>query len=210
MGGSRVCTSPATQASQVLLLFTVPLRSHMVNIVTIEGQRYAVDVGFGSNCSIQPIPLQSGVEFDGVLPVRGKLEHRSLAEHSDPSQRVWVYSAREDANAPWKEMYSFLPVEFFPADFEVMNLRTMTSPRSFFVKTVLAMRMIRDEATGDLTGLLILHKDYVKRRVGEKSETLEELKTEEQRVRALEKYFWIVLSPVEQRAIRDLPTELRG
>jgi arylamine N-acetyltransferase len=182
----------------------------MVNIVTIDGQRYWVDVGFGSGCSIQPIPLQSGVEFDCILPMRGKLEYRSIADHSDPNQRLWVYSSREDANAPWKEMYTFIDVEFFAADFEVMNLSTMTSPRSFFVKAVMAMRMILSEETGKLEGVLILHKDYVKRRLGETTELLEELTSEEQRVRALERYFQIVLKPSEQKAIRGLATELIG
>lgn len=182
----------------------------MVNIVKIDGQRYWVDVGFGSNSSIQPIPLKSGAEFDCILPVRGKLEYRSVAEHSDPDQRLWVFSSREDTNEPWKEMYTFLDVEFFAADFEVMNLSTMTSPKSFFIKSVMAMRMILNEDSGELEGVLILFKDYVKRRIGRNTEVLEELKNEEQRVRALEKYFWISLEPSEQRAIRGLATELTG
>lgn len=180
----------------------------MVNIVTIDGQRYWVDVGFGSGCSIQPIPLQSGVEFYCVPPLRGKLEYRSIAEHTDPSQRLWVFSSQDDSNAPWKETYVFSDVEFFAADFDVMNLSTMTSRRSFFMKTVLAMTMIPNDQTGELEGVLILFKNYVKRRVGDTTEILEELTNEEQRVRALEKYFHISLKPNEQQAIRGLPTEL--
>ena len=182
----------------------------MANIVTIDGQKYWVDVGFGSNCAVQPVPLRSGTTFSNIPPAQGMLEYRSTSRHSDPTQKLWVFSLREDAEAPWKEMYSFIDIEFFPADFEVMNLSTMTSPRSYFVRTVLAARMLLDEEDRSVEGVLTLHKDVVKRRIGRDTETLEELKTEEERVQALAKYFGIALRPDEERAIKGLPTELTG
>jgi arylamine N-acetyltransferase len=181
----------------------------MVNIVTINGQRYLVDVGFGSNGPPLPVPLQHGHEFVGIAPMRGRLEYRSLEEHTDPSQRVWVYSVQENEDAPWKDMYHFLETEFLACDYEVMNLMTMTSPQSFFVQSVMCMRTVLDEQKEEPVGVLILHRDYVKRRMGPMSEIIEQLETEEQRVKTLEKYFGIVLSPAEQRGIQGLASELR-
>lgn len=185
------------------------IRDHMVNIVTINNQRYLVDVGYGSNDPPHPIPLEHGHEFVGVAPMRGRLQYRNLEEHTDPNQRVWVYSAQENESAPWKDMYHFVETEFIPGDFEVMNLRTMTSPQSFFVQSVMCMCTVLDEQQEKAVGLLILHRDYVKRRIGSKSEIIEQLESEEQRVKALERYFGIVLSPEEQRGIRGLASELR-
>ncbi|KAK4097997.1 cysteine proteinase [Parathielavia hyrcaniae] len=183
---------------------------HMVNLVTIQNQRYLVDVGFGSNGPPHPIPLQNGHEYTGISPARGRLQHRHLSDsHSDPHQRVWLLSTQDSPSAPWTERYHFVETEFLPGDFELMNLRTMTTPQSFFVQSVMCLRTILDDRTENVVGVLILHRDYVKRRVGAESEIVEQLESEAQRVGALEKYYDIVLSPEEQRGIWGLASELR-
>ncbi len=181
----------------------------MVNIVSIEGKRYLVDVGYGSNVPPCPIPLEHGVEFDSISPARGKLEYKNISDFTDPHQRVWVFSTQENSQAPWTEQNCFADYEFLPQDFVVMNLSTMTSPTSFFVKTVVATRTILDEEKQRAVGVMILHKNYVKQRLGGKSEILETLETEEQRVKAFDKYFRIVVSAEEQKAIRGLASELK-
>lgn len=116
----------------------------------------------------------------------------------------------------WEEQYSFTEVEFFPEDFEVLNFYIMMRPQSWFVQTVLAYRGILDHETGQLVGELILHKDSVKQQLvlgsnGERSETVVwELRNEEDRVAALERYFFIVLTEKEKRAIRGLASELKA
>ncbi|KAL1840424.1 hypothetical protein VTJ49DRAFT_498 [Mycothermus thermophilus] len=182
---------------------------HMVNLVTISGTKYLVDVGFGSNGATQPVPLRDGYEFTCVAPTRGRLRYQALDDHTDKSQRLWVYATRESPEGEWTDRYAFTEIEFLPGDFEVMNLRTSTSPRSFFVQSVMCMWTVLDESGETPVGLMILHRDYVKRRVGEKTEVVEELKTEEDRVAALEKYFGIKLSVAEQNGIRGLASELR-
>jgi arylamine N-acetyltransferase len=185
-------------------------RDHMVNLVTIEGKRYLVDVGFGSHGPPHPVPLEHDYEFVGVAPMRGRLEYRSLEEHTDPNQRVWLYSVQDVEGAPWRVMYHFGEVEFIAGDFEVMNLTTMSTPQSFFVQSVMCMCTLFDEQKETPVGLLILHRGYVKRRVGARSQIIEQLGSEEQRVKALKKYFGIVLSQEEQNGIRGLASELRG
>lgn len=184
-------------------------RDHMVNIVTIDQKPYLVDVAYGSNSPCRPVLLEPDIEFDGVYPARGKLEYKCLSQHTDPKQRVWVFSSRPDRDGTWKEEYAFVETEFFPGDFEVMNLMTMTAPRSFFVQTVVATRILLNPQDGEPEGILILYKDYVKRRIRDRSEIIAILTTEDQRVRALKDHFFIELKPEEQRAIRGLPSELK-
>ena len=140
----------------------------MLHIVTINNSdRYLVDVGFGGNTPPIPVPLphlssstssKTAVEFTTIHPAKGKLEYRPLVNNptttttttttSSPyadRQNLWIYSHKEtekDGDAEWKEMYAFSELEFFPADFEVMNLQVMTAPQSFFVQTVLCVRTV--------------------------------------------------------------------
>lgn len=186
--------------------------NHMVSLVTIGGQKYLVDVGFGAREPTEPVPLVHGHAFVNVAPRRGRLEFKRLSRQAgavDPAQqRVWVYSARKDEESDWKEMYSFTEAEFFPEDFEVINHFVMTRPQSYFVQTVLAYRPVMDAETGNLVGELILHKDIVKRGETQDDHVLEVLESEEARVNALEKYFDIRLTEKEKRSIQGLPTQL--
>ncbi|TDZ54582.1 Arylamine N-acetyltransferase 1 [Colletotrichum trifolii] len=185
-------------------------RSHMLNLVTIDGQKYMVDVGFGKGAAMIPVPLKKdgAHEFTTIAPLRGKLVHEQLEQHTDPNQRMWVYYSTDSADGPFRQRNCFTEQEFFAEDFEVMNFATMKRPTSFFVKTVLAMRTVLDPETKKAVGTLVLHKDEVKRKIGDQLELLETLKNEAQRVAALEKYFAIKLTPAEQKAIRGMPTEL--
>ena len=214
--------------------------NHMVNLVRVGGRRYLVDVGFGGDGPCCPIPLErrgeGGVVFGGVAPQELRLEWKCLPRHTDPEQRVWVYSHRESRRAEWVEAYCFTEVEFFAEDFAIMNLATMTLRESYFVQTVLAQRFVleeeveeeedlRDQAnrgqgmSGGMenggngqraVGVMILHKNLIKRRIADRVEVLTVLKSEADRAAALKRYFKIDLSEEEQRGIRDLPTELRG
>ncbi|KAL2264575.1 hypothetical protein VTJ83DRAFT_7085 [Remersonia thermophila] len=162
----------------------------MVNLVTIDGEKHLVDVAFGSTGSTQPVPLRDGHEFTCVAPARGRVRYQALDGHTDKSQRLWVYATLESPEAgEWVDRYAFTEIEFLPADYEVMNLRTSTSPRSFFVQNVTCMWTVLDEGGETPVGLVILHRDMVKKRIGEATEIVQQLKTEEDRVGALEKWF---------------------
>lgn len=186
----------------------------MVNLVTIEGKKYLVDVGFGAQEATQPIPLEDGHEVTTIAPTRGRLELKHIGKQvtkDDPAQRLWVWASRKGGNgAEWEDMYSFSEAECFAEDFEALNYFVMTRPQSFFLQTVLAYRPVLDEATGELTGERILHGNVVKEGSSGQDRVLEVLETEEDRVRALEKYFDIRLTERERRGIKGLMTELKG
>lgn len=211
---------------------------HMLNLVRIEGKRYLVDVGFGAEGPCKPIPLdkkEGGIILGGIGPQELRLEWKALKRHTDPQQRVWVYSYREQKKARWQEGYCFSETEFFPSDFEVMNLWVMTKRESLFVKSVIALRFVlsenaesiegsdedrraepharasdvESEGEPKIVGVIILHDNIVKRRIQGEVEVSVVLKSEADRIAALEKYLGIRLSEKEQSCIRDLPSELR-
>lgn len=182
----------------------------MVNLVTIDGQTYLVDVGFGEHGPCRPLPLISGSETVGNGQQGLRLEYTALPQHTDRSQRLWVYSHREDGAAPWVNAYAFAELEFFPGDFAVMNLATMTLRTSFFVQSLFCVKMLLDPETGEPAGTLVLFHNQVKKKVKGETIVLEELASEEQRVAALEKWFGIRLTAAERKGIEELQTELRG
>ncbi|KAK1961325.1 N-acetyltransferase [Colletotrichum sublineola] len=185
--------------------------AHMLNLVTIDGQRYMVDVGFGKGSAVAPVPLRkedSGTEFTTIAPLRGKLVYERLEQNTDPGQRMWVYYSTDSVDGPFRQRNCFTEQEFFPEDFEVMNFAVMSLPTSYFVKNVLCMRTILNPETKKTDGTIVLHKNEVKRKIGDRLEVLETLKNEAERVRAIEKYFDIALTPGEQKAIKGMPQEL--
>ncbi|KAJ4388234.1 hypothetical protein N0V93_008841 [Gnomoniopsis smithogilvyi] len=188
--------------------------SHMVNIVTIAGSNYLVDVGFGAKEPIQPVPLKDGHEFTGLLSITGRLDLKHLEKHStaarsDPSQRLWVYSVRSDALSEWEEMYSFTETEFFPEDFAVMSYYVSTSPHSWFVQEVVAYRMLMDEGKNQLVGEVALHGNVLKTRLQGQNEDVRHLRNEKDRIKSLADEFGISLTEREQRAIVGLASEIK-
>jgi arylamine N-acetyltransferase len=182
--------------------------SHMVNIVIIDDQKYLVDVAFGANGTWKPLPLIPGYETTGTGTQKFRILYTALHDHTDRSQRVWVYSYRESESTAWVDGYAVNDIEFLPDDFEVMNVATMSLPTSFFVQNLLCLKLLLDEET-EPTGWLVLHQDQVKKKQGTTSTLLEQLITEEQRVLALERWFNIRLEESEKKGIRGLASELK-
>ncbi|KAK4643817.1 hypothetical protein QC761_404860 [Podospora bellae-mahoneyi] len=182
---------------------------HMVNIVTIDNQRYLVDVGFGTNGATRPVPLQHGHRFLTVFPTEGMLEYRGIDANTDPNQKLWVYCVRQKEDDPWGEMYCFGELEFIPGDFEVMNMRTSSAPQSFFVQSVMCMKTRLDEGKQDPVGKVILHRDYLKQQNGNEAPITTRLLSEADRVEALKRYFDISLTLEEQQGIKGLASELK-
>lgn len=186
----------------------------MVNIVTIAQSKYLVDVGFGAGEPIQPVPLQHGYEFNGLLSSKGRLEFKHLDRHSaatreDPAQRLWVYSVKSSSKKEWEEMYSFTETEFFSDDFVLMNYFVSTRPDSWFVQEVVAYRMLMDSDNKRLFGEVALHKDVLKIRDEGKEETVTKLNCEEDRTKALAQHFKMRLTEREQRSIIGLVSEIK-
>ncbi|KAL4930767.1 arylamine N-acetyltransferase family protein [Aspergillus undulatus] len=204
---------------------------HMVLILTIEGARYMVDVGFGNNNPTSPLPLKENITTPNTPPTSMRLIREPLPEAVDQSQKFWIYQVNYNNNSNpvnenqnegqnekekeenWHTMYAFSETETLPQDFAMMNFQTSKLPSSWFTQRVVCVQNIFEPSgsdSGELqpVGVYILAERGVKKRVAGRVEVVMRLENEDDRVRALERWFGIVLMDYEVQGIRGLGSEL--
>lgn len=189
---------------------------HEVIIVTINDQKYLVDVGFGSQSAVHPLPLiKEGAGdrvYKSVPGAEVRLVYRPIASNTDSSQSLWVLETRNKTNPAWVGGYCFSELEWLPADFEIINYRTSQDPRSWFTHRLVLLKILLDEETRtEPVGTVILSGNVIERRLGEaKKEVVLEAKTENERIIGLRTWFGVVLLPEEERGIVGMASEIRG
>ncbi|KAF1833720.1 arylamine N-acetyltransferase 1 [Decorospora gaudefroyi] len=183
--------------------------SHMVNLVTLGDTKYHVDVGFGADGPIAPMPLhRSGSYEHHVEPATVRLQWRNIPGNTDPNQRLWVYEYKQNNDSAWEIKYCYSELEFQPQDYEVMNYFTSTSQRTFFTRMVVADRKILGD-DGELVGKMSLAGNGIKWNIrGLKTKEIE-FKSEGERLEALEKYFGIRFGAVERAGIAGMASEIK-
>ncbi|KAI8935106.1 hypothetical protein NX059_007701 [Plenodomus lindquistii] len=183
---------------------------HMVNLVMIGGVKYHVDVGFGADGPVVPMPLHcEGTIQKHISPGSARLDYRNISDCTDPGQRYWVYEYRRNDESEWEDLkYAFTELEFLPQDYAVMSLFTSTSPRTFFTRMVVVERKIMDQS-GELVGKMTISGNNMKRRIG--AEVVEEVnfESEQQRLDALEKHWGIKFGPADREGIRGTGAEIK-
>ena len=182
--------------------------SHMLNIVTIDSQKYLVDVGFGTSGSTQPMLLAEDQIFTNIPTSEGRLVHKHIAPVTDSSQKMWIFEVRNSPESPWTAQYCFPELEFLPQDFNIINYYISQSRESWFTHKLVLTKLLLNEGQKQAVGNVTLFVDGVRQRLYGQSETLMTCKTEEERVKVLEKYFQVNLRPDEIRGIRGLPMEI--
>ncbi|CAG8040095.1 unnamed protein product [Penicillium salamii] len=202
--GGRVSHAAAKGVNNGLYLAI----GHMILIVIIQGEKYMVDVGFGNNCATAPLPLREHATATYIAPSEMRLVKENLVEFTDPSQRVWVFQTRYNPESNWVPQISFSDVEFLPQDFEVMNFSVSQSRTSWFTKTFICTRMLLNLDGTEVKGQCVMTGHEVKRRVRGQTEILETLQSEEDRVKALAKYFDMHLREDEIQGIKGMASEL--
>jgi N-hydroxyarylamine O-acetyltransferase len=110
-------------------------RTHMVLRVSIGGEAWLADVGFGGMGLLEPIPLG-----DGVLSAQGGFTYRLRRD-----RELWVLSARDAAADV--DLYEFTEDPQTAWDVEVANHFTSTHPESIFRKTLTIQRASAEERT---------------------------------------------------------------
>ncbi|EXJ82761.1 hypothetical protein A1O3_06576 [Capronia epimyces CBS 606.96] len=185
---------------------------HEVILVTINNQKYLVDVGFGSQSAVRPLPLIKGSDavYKSVPGAEVRLVYRPIAPNTDSSQFLWVLETRNTTNPAWAGGFCFSELEWLPADFEIINYRTSQDPRSWFThRLVLVKTLVDDETRTKPLGTVILSGNVIERRLGEAAkEVVVEAKTEHERIIALKTWFGIALLPEEERGIAGRATEI--
>jgi N-hydroxyarylamine O-acetyltransferase len=106
-------------------------RTHMAIVVNKDEHEWLVDVGFGGEGPLEPVPMT------GTAVAQGGLEYRVTAE--GPTRILQMRTT-----ADWMDQYAFVPGEVHPVDFEMANWFTSTHPHSPFVRMLTAQRATTD------------------------------------------------------------------
>jgi arylamine N-acetyltransferase len=182
----------------------------MVILATINGKTYHIDVGFANFGTLTPLLLEDGASVNCVPGLIARLSYRSIAEYTT-DQKLWILETKFDDSDEWQLGYCFGTTEFLPQDFQTLNFRTMTDPTSWFTFTVVITRVTLREGKEEAKGTLTMFGDTIQRRVdGGASEVVEVCKSEEQRVKALEKWFGVVLNQEQTEAIKGFVSEIKS
>ncbi|PBP27843.1 arylamine N-acetyltransferase 1, partial [Diplocarpon rosae] len=188
--------------------------THMINLVTFEGKRWLVDVGFVAIGPTTPIELIHGNEVPwGATGDRLRLLFTAIPEFEDPDQRCWVLQHKGHSKREWKDLYCFTETEFIPQDIAVMNFKSTGDVRgSFFNHVAFCGRNIVEE--GRVVGTVNLAGAKCKRKIWREGEWQSEVvgvcESEVDRWEMLESVFGIVLGNEERKGIKGLESELKG
>lgn len=187
--------------------------SHMVNLVNVRGELYMVDVGFGAGGPTHPMPLREGGISMNVAPNENvRLRRDALPEAERRENKLWLLERRVTSDdGPWVAVYCFEDnVCFLPQDFEVMTHFTSTHRTSFFAYRVVASKHLVDPSSETVNGDVVLYEDRVQSTQYGETQVLAELKSEEDRVDALQRYLGITLSDAQRDGIRGMVTEIQS
>ncbi|EME40322.1 hypothetical protein DOTSEDRAFT_56541 [Dothistroma septosporum NZE10] len=197
-------------------------QQHLVNIVTLsDGGRWMIDVGFGGDGAITPIPLVDCTGTERTYLNLGTQENRLVRDwipaqaHRTEGSKLWIYQYRNGPEKDWNAFYAFAEVEAMENDFKVANRFTGSNPESFQTWTVIAVKFLRrekEDGSGDaeIHGKRILFNEVVKENLGGKTRVVKECKTDTERVQALEDWFGLRLTPEEASAIKGWNTAIGG
>lgn len=180
--------------------------SHMVNIVTIQGKRYMVDVGFGTGQATHPLPLVDREPAMNVRPSQQvRLRWDAISEAENKDAKLWIFERQDKADGPWIPTYCFPDnVEYHPADYAVMSYFTSTNLMSFFTYKLIVAKFVLDEAGEEIIGTVVLFGNKAHMRILGEKEELGTFEKEEERVKALEEHFDLRLSEAQQAGIRGM------
>ncbi|MBB6049392.1 arylamine N-acetyltransferase family protein [Armatimonas rosea] len=103
---------------------TLRPRTHLLLRVELEGTVWLVDVGFGSEGLLQPLPL-----VEGQPQTHGDWHYRLLREGT-----TWVLQSI--SNTGWKDLYAFTDELSYGIDVEVASHYTSTHPDTIFKKVL--------------------------------------------------------------------------
>ncbi|MET9294336.1 arylamine N-acetyltransferase [Streptomyces sp. NPDC003077] len=100
--------------------------THQVFVVTVDGERWLFDIGYGARGPRGPVLLADGAELaHPALSTRVRLDHAGGAP-------VWTVSIKEHAvNATeWQDIYRFVDTPARALDLEMAHFYTTASPHS--------------------------------------------------------------------------------
>ncbi|MET9291620.1 arylamine N-acetyltransferase [Streptomyces sp. NPDC003077] len=104
--------------------------THALLKVTLDGEEWITDVGFGGEGLLEPVPLRAGVETRHGGWTFGLVQEERTG--------LWVLRSLHDDG--WFDLYAFGPEVRYPADYQVFNHYISTHPRSPFTGRLVVQR----------------------------------------------------------------------
>ena len=182
---------------------------------------YLVDVGFGGAGPARVIPLIEGIEVKGTSHpeihrlTRGRHPLCSIEpiEGQEDPELEWRLEHRCGTYQPdWRVLYQFSLKESYQGDRLAMAFATAGQPGiGPFWFDIMAVRYLPLEDSDDEDSLsrLIIFKNRVSRRIGDKIEKLAEFGTEIDRIQGLKQYIGITIPEENVANIRGRLAELK-
>ncbi|PWH85596.1 arylamine N-acetyltransferase family protein [Brumimicrobium oceani] len=149
-------------------------RTHQTTLVTIDNKSWIVDLGFGAEAPLIPIPL--------VYNEPISFENQSYRLVND---EVYGYILQSNSKGHWKNLYSFDLNPVFEIDIKLGNHYTSTHPDSFFTNARIAALPIEN-------GMISLYHNKLKKTINGKEE-ITTLKDDSSYLDVLEQEFGIEL-----------------
>ncbi|MFJ5834406.1 arylamine N-acetyltransferase [Streptomyces sp. NPDC093089] len=103
--------------------------THALLVVAVDGEQWLVDVGFGWQGPLEPVPLRDGARVE-----QGGWTFGIGAEDEG------IHVLRSLRPQGWTDLYAFAPQTLYPGDFTVMNHYSSSHPQSRFLGQVVAQR----------------------------------------------------------------------
>jgi len=126
--------------------------------------------------------------------------------------RCWQVETRHGKDKEWQPLYRFVAsAEMLVDDFRAGILDMAMRTEGLHTENVIVLKYITERRGGDgreELGWLRLHQNTVKKCIGDVSEVLGVLETEEERAIALKKYFGIEITAEEIANIRGRKSAL--
>lgn len=107
----------------------IPPRTHTLNLVTLDGEEWIADAGFGGSYT-PPMPLVDGKAVETADGVAHRL--RAEPDHG------WMLERRGSPGAEWQPQYSFTTEPVWAMDLVMANHYTATAYQTRFTRFVVA------------------------------------------------------------------------
>lgn len=181
----------------------------MVTIVQIGSQSYCVDVSARQLSSTVPVPL---IHDSPIIHMAGA-QTRMLYTHLPTSgsqclgQKYWRKQLRSSSISPWTDVYAFQETEWQTLDFHVILSGLKSLGVSWHEMCVVCHKIILEDSTP--VGWLMIWHDELRQWYKGKSEVLQRFYSEDERAKALEEQFGIVLNEEERGCIKGMMSEIK-
>ena len=105
-------------------------RTHHINLVELDGQRWVCDVGFGGSGFREPLMLQADVEVEQLGEI--------YRLHADDEHGFYLQKKVAEA---WEPLYTFKIDRALPIDIAMANFYTANSADHVFLNAIIGTRM---------------------------------------------------------------------